>query len=120
AGPVPKAEVPARLAEGDVYLNTPRADNTPVTVLEAMACGLCVVSTEVGGIPYLLDDGGDALLVPPGDAEAMAAAVLRLLRDPALAGRLSRAGRRKAEGCDWSAVLPRWEGLLAGTVEGAP
>ncbi len=74
-GAVPKQEVPAALSCGDIFLNTTNFDNTPVSVLEAMACGLSVVSTNVGGIPYLLEHEVDSLLVPPDDAQAMALAV---------------------------------------------
>lgn len=111
-GGVPKGDVPARLDGGDIFLNTTNVDNTPVSVLEAMASGLCVVSTSVGGIPYLLRDGYDALLVPPGDAAAMSAAVRRALTDEGLGARLSTNARLKAEGCDWSNVLPQWDELL--------
>jgi glycosyltransferase involved in cell wall biosynthesis len=111
-GGVPKADVPVWMSQGDIFLNTTNVDNTPVSVLEALACGLCVVSTDVGGIPYLLEHEEDALLVPPDDAEAMAAAVRRVLTEPGLAERLSRNARKKAEGFDWSVVLPQWERLL--------
>lgn len=117
-GRIAKAEVPARLNEGDIFLNTTNVDNTPVSVIEAMACGMCVVSTNVGGIPYLLEHEVDALLVPPGDAEAMAAAVRRLLTEPRLAERLSRNARRKVEAFDWSVVLPQWEALFAAVAAG--
>lgn len=112
-GPVSKADVPQWLAQGDIFLNTTSIDNTPVTVLEAMACGLCVVSTNVGGMPYLVKDDHDALLVPPDDPKAMTAAVRRLLEEPNVAERLSRNGREKAEDHDWSRVLPAWESLLS-------
>lgn len=111
-GGVPKEEVPAWLDRGDIFLNTTDADNTPVSVLEAMASGLPVVSTDVGGLPYLLEDRRDALLVPPRNEEAMAAAVAGLLEDPDRALALARAARKKAQGCDWSRVLPRWQELL--------
>jgi glycosyltransferase involved in cell wall biosynthesis len=111
-GGVPKRDVPTWLNRGDVFLNTTNVDNTPVSVIEAGACGLCVVSTNVGGLPYLLDHEQDALLVPPNDAKAMADAVRRVLKEPGLAECLSRAARAKAEGFDWSVVLPRWEALL--------
>lgn len=111
-GGVPKAEVPARLAAGEILLNTPTIDNTPVSVVEALATGLCVVSTAVGGIPYLLRDGVDALLVPSGDDAAMTRAVARILSEPGLAGRLSSEARALAERFDWSHVLPQWEALL--------
>jgi glycosyltransferase involved in cell wall biosynthesis len=116
-GGVLKRDVPAWLSRGDIFLNTTDVDNTPVSVLEAMASGLCVVSTNVGGVPRLLEDGRDALLVPPADAEAMAAAVRRLLEEPALAERLSREGLRKAEQFDWSLVMPRWESLFCSVAE---
>jgi glycosyltransferase involved in cell wall biosynthesis len=118
-GPVPKDQVPLALASGDIFLNTSRIDNTPVTVLEALASGLPVVSTNIGGLPHLLDDGHDALLVPPDDPDAMAAAVRRLLDEPGLAGRLAAAGHEKVEACDWSRVLPRWQALLGAVARGA-
>ena len=117
-GGVPKNEVPRRLQEGDIFINTTNIDNTPVSVLEAMACGLCVVSTSVGGIPYMLHDGVDSLLVPPDDADAMAAAVCRLIADPALASRISRAGRRAVEGFDWQPVLAQWQELFTAVALG--
>jgi len=112
AGSVPKEQVPTWLDRGDIFINTTNIDNTPVSVIEAMACGLCVVSTNVGGIPYLLEHEVDALLVPPNDSKAMAGAVRRVLTEPGLAERLSRNARRKVEGFDWQVVLPQWEALF--------
>jgi glycosyltransferase involved in cell wall biosynthesis len=111
-GGVPKGDVPRWLARGDIFLNTTDVDNTPVSVLEAMASGLCVVTTDVGGIPYLVRHEHDALLVHPGDDVAMAAGVRRVLTEPALCARLSANARRTAECSDWSAVLPLWDELL--------
>ncbi len=111
-GGVPKRDVPAWLQRGDIFLNTTNADNTPVSVLEAMACGLCVVSTDVGGIPYLIEHEKEGLLVPPRDPTAMAAAVRRLLREPALAAHLSHHARKKAEQFGWPDILSAWRGLM--------
>jgi glycosyltransferase involved in cell wall biosynthesis len=86
-----------------------------VSVLEAAAFGLPVVSTDVGGIPHLLRNGEEALLVPEGDAEALAAAIRRLLDEEGLASRLSAAGREVAERSSWLRVKPLWEELLAGS-----
>ena len=72
-----------------------------------------------GGIPYLLEDGHNALLVPPGDPEAMAAAVRRALTEPGLAGRLSRNARTAARAWDWDLILPRWEELLQKVAKGS-
>jgi glycosyltransferase involved in cell wall biosynthesis len=112
-GAIPKLAVPAQLNQGDIFLNTTSVDNVPVSVLEAMASGLCVVSTNAGGIPYLLEHEQDALLVSPNNADEMAAAVRRILNDPQLAARLSAGARKKAEQHDWSNILPGWESLLA-------
>lgn len=111
-GGITKQDVPAWLDRGDVFLNTTNADNAPVSVQEAMACGLAVVSTDVGGLPYLLADGVDARLVPPRNAEAMAAAVTRLLERPEETRSLAEAARTKVEACDGSRVLPCWQDLL--------
>ncbi len=111
-GGVPKTEVPERLSAGDIFLNTTNVDNTPISVLEAMACGLCVVSTNVGGMPYLVEHEHDGLLVPPGDAPAMAAAVRRILTEPGLAERLSAQARKRAEQFDWLQIMPQWEDTL--------
>jgi glycosyltransferase involved in cell wall biosynthesis len=111
-GPVPNSEIGAWLDRGDVFLNTTNVDNTPLSVLEAQAAGLCIVSTNVGGLPYLLANGKDALLVPPDHPEAMAEAVRRVISEPGLAASLSRNGRAKAKAFDWSRVLPQWEALF--------
>ncbi|WP_406700192.1 glycosyltransferase family 4 protein [Singulisphaera sp. Ch08] len=116
-GGLPKSDIPALLDQYDVFLNTTDVDNTPVSVVEALACGLCIISTNVGGIPYLLDDGRDALLVPARDPHSMAAALRRLLTEPGLAARLSHQARAKAETLDWSAVLPKWNAILTDSAQ---
>ena len=119
-GGVPKSEVPALLAAADIFINTTTIDNAPVSVLEAMATGLVVVSTAVGGIRYLIDDEREGLLVPPGEADAMANAVRRALHEPGLATRLSRGARSKARDFGWDAVLPQWQALFLDAVRNEP
>ena len=99
-------------AAHDIYLNTNRVDNMPVSVLEAGAFGLPVVATAVGGLPYLLRDGETGLLVPDGDAAAMADAVRRLLDQPGLAAALSANGRALAESCAWPVVRGQWAAIF--------
>ena len=118
-GRVAKADVPTWMSRADIFLNTTNIDNAPVSLVEAMASGLCVVTTSVGGIPYLVEHGRDALLVPPDDADAMAAAVRRILSEPGLAARLSRNARAQAQQFDWSVILPRWKALLLRASDGA-
>ena len=114
-GGVPKESVPDYLSGADVLINTTDMDNTPTTVLEAMACGLCVVSTDVGGVPYLVTPGENALLVPPRNPEAMAGSLRRLCENHALASKLSSNARRFASGFDWSVILPQWIELFSKT-----
>jgi glycosyltransferase involved in cell wall biosynthesis len=73
-------------------------DGIPNVLVEAMAAGVPVVSTRMSGIPELIEDGLDGILVEPEDIDALAAAIGRLLDDTALADRLAAAGRRKMEG----------------------
>jgi len=91
----------------DLMLNPSLADNMPISLLEAMASGVPVVSTRVGGVPYLVEDGKNALLVPAGDSSAMASASLRVLQDRELASRLVRSGIEVAQRYTWTEVKPR-------------
>lgn len=100
-----------------VFINTTRFDNMPVSVLEAMALGLPVVSTRVGGIPYLLEDGTDGLLVPPDDVEAFAGAVKQLAASPDLTTKLVQHARKKVEGFDWEVVKPKWIAVFRGDAQ---
>lgn len=111
-GRVSREEIPGYLATGDIFINTTNHDNTPVSVMEAMACGLCIVSTNVGGIPYIVENGVDGLLVPKDDPKSMADAINRILCDSSLAERLSKNARIKAEMWDWSIVLPILDGVF--------
>src|SRR5207253_5213547 len=88
-----------------------------VVLLEAMNHGTPVIASRVGGIPDIVEDGVSGLLVPPGDAVALAAAVRRLRDDPDLARRLGEGGRRRLrEQFNWPAIVRRWLDLYAGLV----
>lgn len=98
----------AALYQGaDVMLNPSLADNMPISVLEALASGVPVVSTDVGGVPYLVTHDETALLVPPQNPEAMAAAMLALLGDPSKASRLRAAGIESVKKYTWQNVRDR-------------
>jgi len=89
-------------------LNTALADNMPNSVLEALACGLPVVSTEVGGVPFLVRHEETALLVRPGDAEGMAAAMARLIEDEDLRQFLVSNGLGYVRAFTWERVGGQW------------
>lgn len=103
----------------DIFINTSRIDNMPVSLVEAAAAGLPVVTTAVGGIPYVFRDEHSALFVTDGDAAAMARAVERLVKLPDLTAKLSRNGRMVAESCGWTQVKPEWERLFEELLAGA-
>jgi glycosyltransferase involved in cell wall biosynthesis len=107
-GLVTPERMPELCAASDIYLNASNVDNMPLSILEAFSAGLPVVTTDAGGIPYIVTHEETGLLVPMNDHEAMAAAALRLLKDDALAQQI--VGRARAE-CDkytWQAVRVRW------------
>jgi glycosyltransferase involved in cell wall biosynthesis len=106
AGRLDRQAVADALRASAVSINPSRVDNTPNSVLEALASGVPVVSTAVGGVPFIVRDGETALLVPPGDAQAMADAVLRVLADADLSQRLAQAGLREARRYAWPHVAP--------------
>jgi glycosyltransferase involved in cell wall biosynthesis len=96
----------------DIYLNSPNIDNMPGSIIEAFACGIPVVSTNAGGIPFVVENEANGLLVACNDHDAMAAASIRLLREPAFARTLADAGRRRCEEqYVWPAVRRQWEQL---------
>ena len=92
-----RRDVPELLAAADLFVLSSRSEGLPISVLEAMAAGLPVVATNVGGVSELVVDGETGFLVPPADPRALAEAVGRLLRDPHLRHRFGAAGRRRAE-----------------------
>ena len=112
AGQIPKTDVQRKLSGHSIFVNTTNIDNTPVSVIEAMAARCAIVSTDVGGIPDLLENEKTALLVPPNDVDAMAGAVMRILTEDGLAERLSTNARREAEKYSWDIVIPQWEQLF--------
>jgi glycosyltransferase involved in cell wall biosynthesis len=103
-GRVDNDQMPDLYRSADLLLNPSRVDNMPISLLEAMASGIPIVSTDVGGIAHLVTDGETALLVPPGDVEAMATAAIRILDDRGLASRLRNAGLEAARAYTWTRV----------------
>ncbi|URI10247.1 TIGR03088 family PEP-CTERM/XrtA system glycosyltransferase [Aquincola tertiaricarbonis] len=94
--PGDRGDVATLLPQFDLFALPSRAEGISNTLLEAMACGCAPVATEVGGNPELVQDGANGLLVPPSDSQALAQALARLVRDPALRQRLAQASLARA------------------------
>jgi glycosyltransferase involved in cell wall biosynthesis len=107
-GRLERDEVVALYGQADAMVNPTTVDNMPNSVLEAMACGLPVISTNVGGVPYLLTDGETGLLVPTRDPQALANAILRLFSDRALQQRLRSNALKEVERYSWHRVRDQW------------
>jgi glycosyltransferase involved in cell wall biosynthesis len=112
-GKLSKREWIAYSKGSNVFINTTNFDNTPVSVLEAMALGLPIVSTDVGGMPFLIAHAVDGLLVPPKDATAMVNAIIQLKTDDDLRLKLVSNARSKVENFSWKVVKTQWESLLS-------
>jgi len=96
--------------ELDLFVLSSMAEGTSMSLLEAMASGVCTLATAVGGTPDVLGSGGFGLLVPPRDPTALARAMHRLLRDPKLRSRLAAAARQRVEeGYNEVTMLDRYE-----------
>lgn len=113
-GQVSEAELKARYYSCDLFLLTPVQEGVAfegfgLVYLEAGACGKPVVGSRSGGVPDAVVDGQTGLLVPEGDVEATADAIVRLLSDPDLSSRLGRAGQERARELSWEAYAQRLE-----------
>lgn len=107
-GRIDNDNMAALYASADVAINPSTVDNMPISILEAYASGVPVVSTDVGGIPYIAFHEKTALLVPPGQPEAMAVAIGRLIADRPFAQRLVNGGLAEARRYAWSEIRERW------------
>lgn len=107
-GIVPFEKMPELYATHDVCLIGNDIDNMPATILEACASGVPVVSTNAGGIPYLVTHEETALLVPCGDYQGLAREALRLLNDETLTVRLTQNAYALAQRCTWENVRDEW------------
>lgn len=111
-GKLAKEEWIALSQDFSVFINTTHYDNTPVSVIEAMALGIPVVSTNVGGVPYLIENGKDGLLINDSDVEGMVNAIKKLIQNPDSVAQMQRKARQKVEQFDWEYIKSYWFALL--------
>jgi len=111
-GTVAHTDLPPYHAAGDAFVSPATGQESfGIVLVEAMAAGLPVVASDIPGYREVVRDGVEGLLVPPGNAGALAAALRRVLTDADLAGRLAEAGRERALEYSWGRVVPRLEEL---------
>jgi glycosyltransferase involved in cell wall biosynthesis len=107
-GVAARTEIGRFYDEADIFINASKLDNMPVSVLEAFASGLPVVSTEPEGMRYVVDHERTGLLSTPGDAVALGQNVVRVLQDSELANRLTSNARRELQRYSWAVVREQW------------
>lgn len=122
-GLVPHDKIAALYDSVDVYLNSPNFDCMPGSLIECFASGLPVVSTDAGGIPYIVADGETGLLVETGDHETLAERAIYLLENPQAAQAITGNARKECAKYSWAAIRPQWLAVyekLAAELKGKP
>ncbi len=99
-------------ADYDIFINTTNYDNLPVSIIEAMCLGFSIVSTNAGGLPFLIEDGTDGLLVDKNDAGAMAEKITKLLENSDLSNEISKNAIEKGNSFDWEIIKEGWKKLI--------
>lgn len=107
-GRIVPRHMPALYDKADVYLNSPSIDNMPNSIIEAFACGLPVVSTNAGGIPYIVENGRTGLLVDSDDHKALAREAVSLFDGSGRAEKLISAAREEVQRYTWQSVRADW------------
>jgi glycosyltransferase involved in cell wall biosynthesis len=102
--------------DADIFINASRLDNMPVSIIEGFGSGTPVVTTSPESIPYFVDHEGTGLLSAVGDEKALAANVIRVLRDPALASSLAQNAYQESRKYTWDAVRDQWVAVYRGLV----
>ncbi len=110
-GRVPHDRISELYDAADIFLNASEVDNQPLSILEAFACGLPVVTTDAGGITEMVAPEKTALVVPMGASEQLAASALRLLDDAVLTDRIVRQARKECQKYQWETVRGQWLSL---------
>ena len=120
SGRIANEDIPLLYASADCMLNPSTVDNMPISILEALASGVPVVSTDAGGIPDMVENGASALLVAIADHDGMAEQAIRILADRALAQLLRREGLKAVSNYSWDKVREQWLEVYRQVAPAAP
>ena len=112
-GRVERSEIASFYTAADIFLNTSSIDNMPVSIIEAFAAGLPIVTTNAGGIPFIVKDRENGHMVDVDDHEAIARRLIAIVGDPAEINRLSAAGQGEVKNYSWEVAGPKWIELYA-------
>ena len=96
----------------DIFINTSKIDNMPVSIIEMMALGLPIVSTDVGGIPFILEHGKNSLLVKNNDEQNMASQIKYLIEKPCFVGQISMRAFEDSKSFSTDLVIPKWSRII--------
>lgn len=113
AGYMNKEDWIKKSEEFDIFINTTNFDNTPVSVIEAMALGLPIISTNVGGLPFLIENNKTGILVELNNSEAFVENIIDLISNSEKAQNLAKSARTEVEKFDWNAVSNLWKKILS-------
>jgi glycosyltransferase involved in cell wall biosynthesis len=116
AGVASRKEIGKHYDQADIFINASWLDNMPLSIIEAFAAGTPVVTTSPECMPFLVEHERTGLLSPVGDEKALAANVIRLLRDPVLAARLAQTAHEKSRNYTWEAVREQWLNTYRGMI----
>ena len=118
AGTIPYAELHRVYQRSDIFVLTSESEGMPCAILEAMACGLPIVATDVSGNQELVRPGLNGFLVPVGDTDALVRSLAALLRDPALRLRMGAESRRRVQPYDWREIVRQYATIFEEVVHG--
>ena len=113
-GRIPHEEIGRLYDRSDIFVNASRVDNMPVSIMEAFASGMPVATTNAGGTSLIVEHERTGLLCETEDWQALAANVIRLLRDPALATRIANHALLQSESYGWHAIREQWLKVYSG------
>ncbi len=117
-GNLPHSDIPKEVAGSAIFVGPSRREGQGIAFVEAQAAGTPAIGTAVGGIPEVIEDGISGLLVQPENPQALAQAMLKLLRDPLLARQLAETAKKRVLRYDWNGITEEVEALILRTMKG--